>query len=55
MATKVVSTVVRLSAVVRQLSCRHDYLRRAACGRIWLECLECQHATVGVEISTRAA
>lgn len=47
-------TLARISSIVNRLSCRHSYVRRAAVGRLWLECSECQHETPGVQISARA-
>ena len=45
----------RFSANVECLFCRHSYMRRAGCGRMWLECLKCRHETEGVLLSVGAS
>ena len=45
-------TFGRIASILNQLSCKHAYMRRATAGRMWLECIECQHETEGVQVST---
>jgi hypothetical protein len=38
---------------LNQLLCRHDFVRRFRPGRVWLECTECGHESVGTDVSRR--
>ena len=50
--------VVALAAAVcvlcalSTLGCRHEWIRRRAPGRVYLECLRCLRTTPGLELST---
>ena len=40
--------LMRVRALLSQLCCRHDYVRRVGNGRLYLECLACHRTTAGV-------
>jgi hypothetical protein len=40
--------LMRVSALLSQWCCRHDYVRRVGEGRLYLECLTCHRTTAGV-------
>jgi hypothetical protein len=45
-------TVLRfLRSLVKRLRCEHEDIRRAAGGRMWLECLKCGRETKGIVIA----
>ena len=46
-------TLMRVRALLSQVCCRHDYVRRVGNGRLYLECLTCRHATAGVSAPAR--
>jgi hypothetical protein len=44
----VIDPADRVRAFLAQVCCRHSYIRRSSSGRLFLECLHCQHATPGI-------
>jgi len=47
-AHEVIDPADRVRAFLAQVCCRHSYIRRSSSGRLFLECLHCQHATPGI-------